>query len=69
MYDVKMAERSNLFLRLDTGDNPAASVMLRNLKNPASPLGVMEIVRTVEPILEYPVKRVEMRLPVEYVEN
>ena len=69
MYDVRMAEKANLFLRLETGNNERPiSVMLRNLRNPASPEGVMEIVQTIKPILEYSIKRVEMMLQVEYIE-
>ena len=68
MYDVRLAEKANLFLRLDTGNERSTSVMLRNLRNPASPEGVMEIVQTIKPILEYSIKRVEMMLQVEYIE-
>jgi hypothetical protein len=67
MYDVKMADKANIFLRLDA-DGSQISVMIRNARNPANPDGVMEIVRAVEPLLEYPLKRVEMMLPIEYIE-
>jgi hypothetical protein len=69
LYDVKMADKGNLFIRMDAGGNKTASAMLRNLRNPASPLMVMEIIELAKPVLEYPVKRVEMLLPVEYVET
>ena len=66
-HDVIMADRGNLMIRLDAGGGKTATTILRNLRNPANPTGVLEIVEAADMILQYPVKRVEMTLMIEYV--
>ena len=68
MRDVRISEKGILHIKLDTG-NKTVTTLLRNIKNPASPESVWEIVHAAEKVLEYPLKSVEMTMNVEYIEG